>query len=570
MAGSFLQTAAGQTLKKLVLSDTNAMTDEEREELTSFLSNPNSQGYAAQSGQIVGMLKQMSERMTKDLDAATDAENKAIKAYEGLMAAKTKEVNACTKEIEEKMVRLGHLQVEIVEMKEDLDDTSKALAEDQKFLADLDKNCKTKQAEHEENMKMRGLELVALADTIKLLNSDDALELFKKTLPSPSFVQLQVTKMDQQRRALAAIRAAQQKGHPELSFLVLALQGKKVNFAKVIKMIDEMVANLKVEQQDDTDKKEYCEGAFDTADDKKKSLERSVSNLGKAIDKGNEAIEALSAEIKALEASIVALDKAVAEATEQRKEENAEYTVLMANDAAAKELIGMARNRMNKFYNPKLYKPPPKRVLSQEDRIVVNMGGTLAPTNAPGGISGTGITAPAVAGAVLADVSEHKAAPPPPPETAEAYTKSAEESNGVIAMMDVLIKDLTKEMTESETAEKEAQADYEQAMKDAAEKRADDSQSLADKQKVKAETEAQVESNTEEKAATTKTLMATEKHIMNLHGECDWLLKYYEVRKEARAGEVESLKTAKAVLSGADFALLETSRKHRSLRGHLA
>jgi len=300
--------------------------------------------------------------------------------------------------------------------------------------------------------------------------------------------------------------------------------------------------------------------------EKKKSLERSVSNLEKAINKNNEGIAALADEIKALQESIVALDKSVAEATAQRKEENADYTELMANDAAAKELIGLARNRMNKFYNPKLYKPPPKRELSEEDRIVVNMGGTLAPTAAPGGISGTGITAPAVA--VLADVSEHKAAPPPPPETAEAYTKSSEESNGVIAMMDVLLKDLTKEMTEAQTAEKEAQADYEAAMKDAAEKRADDSQSLADKQKAKSEMEADLESNTEEKAATTKTLMATEKHIASLHAECDWLIQYYQVRKEARAGEVESLENAKAVLSGADFALLETSKTHRSLRGN--
>merc|ERR1719454_954672 len=122
-------------------------------------------------------------------------------------------------------------------------------------------------------------------------------------------------------------------------------------------------------------------------------------------------------------------------------------------------------------------------------------------------------------------------------------------------------------MTESETAEKEAQADYEKAMSDAAAKRADDSQSLADKQKAKAEEEADLDSNTEEKAATTKTLMATEKHIGSLHGECDWLLKYYEVRKEARAGEVEALKTAKAVLSGADFSLAQMSSTHRRLRG---
>merc|ERR1719421_2301517 len=102
-------------------------------------------------------------------------------------------------------------------------------------------------------------------------------------------------------------------------------------------------------------------------------------------------------------------------------------------------------------------------------------------------------------------------------------------------------------MTEAKTDEKLAQEDYEKAMSDAKEKRAQDSQSLADKQKAKAETEADLEANTEEKAATTKTLMATEKHIANLHGECDWLLQYYETRKEARAGEVESLENAKAV-----------------------
>jgi hypothetical protein len=233
----------------------------------------------------------------------------------------------------------------------------------------------------------------------------------------------------------------------------------------------------------------------------------------------------------------------------------------MASDAAAKELLAFAKNRLNKFYNPKLYKPPPKRVLSAEDSIVVNMGGTLAPTAAPGGISGTGIT-------VLSQVSLHGAsgvAPPPPPETAAAFSKKSEESNGVIGMIDLLIKDLTKEMTEATTTEKDAQADYEQAMKDAAEKRATDTQTLADKQKAKAETEASLEANSEEKGATTKTLMATLEHIASLHAECDWLLQYFEVRKEARAGEIESLKNAKAVLSGADFSLLETGR--RSLRG---
>jgi septal ring factor EnvC (AmiA/AmiB activator) len=562
MAGSFLQTSAAQVLKNLVLAQ-NALDDVARDEITAFLSN--SQGYAPGSGQIVGILKQMTDTFTKELEDATAAEDAAIKAYEELMASKQKEVDALTKAIEEKMVRLGKVQVEIVEMKEDLDDTGKGLLEDKKFLADLEKNCKTKAAEHEENMKMRSQELLALADTIKVLNDDDALELFKKTLPSASsFVQLQTTVAQQRQQALAAIRAVQ-RGHPELNFIALALQGKKVDFAKVIVMIDEMIVTLGKEQTSDDDKKEYCDFSLDEADDKKKALERDVSLLEKAIAKEKEAISMLADEIKALEEAIVALDKSVAEATEQRKEENEEFTELMANDAAAKELLGFAKNRLNKFYNPKLYKPPPKRVLGAEDSIVVSMGGTLAPTAAPGGIAGTGITA-------LADVSAHnagKVAPPPPPETAAAFSKKSEESNGVIGMIDLLIGDLTKEMTEAKTTELDAQADYEQAMKDAAEKRAEDTQTLADKNKAKAETEAQMEADEEEKAGTTKSLMATLEHIQSLHAECDWLLQYFEVRKEARAGEVESLKSAKAVLSGADYSLLEAGHTHsRSLRGH--
>merc|ERR1740127_215175 len=299
----------------------------------------------------------MTDTMTADLASATASENGSIKALGELMAAKEKEVNSLTKAIEEKMVRLGKLQVDIVEMKEDLDDTGKQLLEDKKFLGDLGKNCALKTKEHESNMKLRSEELVALADTIKILNDDDALELFKKTLPaSASFMQLETSRENQRQQALAVIHQAGSR--PGLNFLALALQGKKVDFSKVIKMIDEMVATLKAEQQDDNDKKKYCEMQFDTADDKKKSLERDVSKLEAAIETSKENIATLAGEIKALGDGIAALDKQVAEATEQRKEENSDYTTLMANDAAAKDILAFAKNRLNKFYNPKLYKEP--------------------------------------------------------------------------------------------------------------------------------------------------------------------------------------------------------------------
>merc|ERR1719198_2083 len=124
-------------------------------------------------------------------------------------------------------------------------------------------------------------------------------------------------------------------------------------------------------------------------------------------------------------------------------------------------------------------------------------------------------------------------------------------------MIDLLIKDLDQEMTTAKTEEKDAQADYEQAMTDSAEKRALDSKTLTDKGAAKAEAQASLETNTEEKAATTKELMATMSYIQSLHAECDWLLQYFDVRKEARDGEIDSLKNAKAVLSGADFSLLQ-------------
>merc|ERR1719223_2056002 len=133
--------------------------------------------------------------MAKELAEATAAEEAAIKAYKELMAAKTKEVAALTKSIEEKLTRIGTLGVEIAEMKNDLSDTEAALIENKKFLADLEAECAKKKAEWEERKKTRAEELLALADTIKILNDDDALELFKKALPSASasLVQVQVS-----------------------------------------------------------------------------------------------------------------------------------------------------------------------------------------------------------------------------------------------------------------------------------------------------------------------------------------------------------------------------------------
>merc|ERR1719399_695302 len=558
---AFLQSSASGKLRKIVLSRQD-MLEDDKEEVLSFLSSTSDLDapvgdYAPKSGEIVGILKQLGDEMKKDSEDAIAAEEAAVKAYEELMAAKKKEINALTKMIEEKLARVAELGVAIATMKNDHGDTVEALEEDKKFLADLEKNCATKEKEWAEIVKNRQMELQALAETIKILNDDDALELFKKTLPSlsqQSFMQIQVTSADTRARALALIQEARRSARrPELDLIALTLSGKKIGFEKVIQLIDEMVATLKKEQLADHEKKEYCLAEFDKSDDKKKSLERAIADLETAIAKITEAIAATKEEVAALTAGIKALDKAVAEAAAQRKEEHEDYTTLMAQDSAAKEVILFAKNRLNKFYNPKMYTPPPKRDMTEEERLTVNMGGTLAPTAPPAGIAGTGITA---------FLARDTVAPPPPPESFKAYSKKSEESNGVIAMMDLLVKDLDKEMTEAEAMEKDAQEDYEIFMKDSAEKRAEDSKAITDKEAAIAAMEQELQAAEDDKATASKELGALLEYIQSLHTECDWLLKYFEARKEARASEVEALGKAKAVLSGADYSMLQTGRRY--------
>jgi len=542
-AGGFLQTTSASVVKKLSISMDLSSAD--RDQIVSFLSNSQGSEYAPASGQITGILKQMLETMESDLADATKAEEGSIANFDALVAAKEAEIAAATKAVEDKLTRAGNLGVEISTMKEDLDDTSKSMLEDKKFLAELEKGCATKQAEWDARCKVRTEELLALADTIKMLNDDDALELFKKTLPGASaFLQVQVSDKEVRSKAASALKT----GSPDfrLDLISLAIKGKKVSMTKVIKMVDDMVVLLGKEQGDDEAKKEMCEKELDKSEDDLKVTETAISDLEKELEDTKEEVATLTDEIATLQQGIKDLDNQVEEATVNRKEENEDYTALLASNTAAIELIGMAKNRMQKFYNPSMYKAPPKRELSEEERITFNMGGTLAPTAAPGGIAGTGVSVG------LIQAHSH-GAPPPPPETFGAYSKKSEESNGVMAMMDAMVADLEKELQEAEFEETDSQSEYETLMKDAAEKRTQDSKSITDNEGTKADDEAAIQTMTEERTAKMKEAMATIDVIQGLHADCDWLLKNFDVRKEARTGEIDALKKAKAVLSGADF-----------------
>jgi len=543
MSGGFLQTTSASVVRSLSIS--MDMSSVDRDLLTSFLSSGSSSSYSPKSGEITGILKTMLDEMSADLKDATDRENAAIVAFDELVGAKTKEIDALTKAIESKSIRVGELGVKIAEMKNDLTDTEEDLAESKKFLADLDVNCEKKKKEWSLYKKMQGEELLALADTIKVLNDDDALELFKKTLPgsASSLVQVAVTDLFVQKKALNALKSMRTDGKdPRVDLLEVALRGGKIGFGKIIKMIDELVAALQKEQAEDDGKKDWCEAELDKTEDSKKGLLQDEADLETAIEDAKESISTLKVEIEALDDGIKALDKEVADATETRKEEHEDFVETLSGNTAAVDLLNFAKNRLNKFYNPSLYKAPPKRQLSEDEQITVNMGGTLAPTEAPGGIAGTGI------GLLQGD-----AAPPPPPAADLAYKTKGEESSGVIRMIDMLVSDVEKDMQESKLEEKDAQGDYEKFMADAAAKRAEDSKSMNDKEASLAETQENLIRDEEGLKNKRVNLMENEKYLGELHAECDFLLKYYDMRKEARTNEIGALGKAKDVLNGADY-----------------
>eukprot|EP00421_Protoceratium_reticulatum_P016345 CAMPEP_0168392268 /NCGR_PEP_ID=MMETSP0228-20121227/18411_1 /TAXON_ID=133427 /ORGANISM="Protoceratium reticulatum, Strain CCCM 535 (=CCMP 1889)" /LENGTH=693 /DNA_ID=CAMNT_0008405605 /DNA_START=34 /DNA_END=2112 /DNA_ORIENTATION=- len=536
MAGAFLQTGSAAALKRFAMEKAE-LPDVTRQELLSFLSG--GEGYAPRSGEIVGILKQMKDEMLKNqLDAAADEEG-SKESYEGITQVKEKEVASLTLQIEEEQKRLGKLGVEIAGMENDLEDTQESLEEDAKFLAELQKGCSTKAKDWEKVKEERARELVALSQTIKVLNDDDSLELFRETLPgsAASLVQVQETAAALRARALAAVRAAPRdgiSGRPELNLIALALLGKQAGFDKVVSMVDEMVATLKREQADDDSKKAYCAKHLDAAEDKQRGLKLSFSDSETAIREMEGSVEKLQEEIAALEAGIKSLDASVAEATAQRQAEHKAYSDLMAADSTAKEVLVWAKNRMYKYYNVKLYKAPAKKEVTEAERISANFGVAEADSE--------------VSFVQISAVEQDDTAQPSPPSTPSSYKKKTEESNGVIAMLNLLISDLDKGMTQADVEEKDAQTEYEAMIAEAGKKRATDAKALGDKASEKAAQEAALEDEKESKVATANELASTAKFIGIIHGNCDWLMQYYEARKEARAGEVEALGSAKAVL----------------------
>jgi len=532
---SLMQLPQAGMLRKLAESSPS-LDPMDRKNFVAFLEQ--SGDYVPQSGQIVGILKSMKDDMEKSLADANADDAQAKAGFAELKASKEKETELATEAIESKTARAGELAVSVVQTADALDDTQKELADTEKFANTLKEQCGSKEAEWAERCKARNDEVAAISEAIGIMNDDDALDVFKKAIPSAliqnglGFLQKGGDKATRVQKVQALLASTRYRS-PQVSLLLFKLKSKLRQgvqaFDEVIKMVDDMVVLLGKQQQEDSRQKDWCVSEFDKSSDDNNAAHTKLSALDAELAELNDEITELSESIATLTSEVQELDKSVADATEQRKEDHAAYVEMVQLNGVALGLIAKAKNRMQKFYNPTLYKAAPKTENTMEGKIIE-------------------------AGSFV-QVNSHKSdvAPPPAPETFSGGVQKNQKSAGVLGLMDMITKDMEASTKEAEYAEKTAQKEYADLMADSQTSRQQDSKSITDKSSSKATIEEKLMTAKQSRSATKEELALISSYIADLHVSCDFIMQNFDLRKEARTNEIESLKNAKAVLSGASF-----------------
>merc|ERR1719443_962442 len=226
----------------------------------------------------------MLEEMEGDLSTAKKDEATAVAGFEELSAAKAAEISSATSAIESKTKRSGEVAVEVVQTKDDMEDTEAEVAETTAFIGDLATQCAEKKSEWSERQKMRAEEVSAISEAIKVLNDDDAVDLFKKAVPS--MVQTGIQFMQKSSKSSMALRAKtvlmslmqkSQQHATVFSLLTSALKSKSVDFSKITAQIDGMIDVLGKEQA-------FCDAEFTKSAAEKKETEEKLASLAASIE----------------------------------------------------------------------------------------------------------------------------------------------------------------------------------------------------------------------------------------------------------------------------------------------
>jgi len=461
------------------------------------------QSYAPQSGEIFGILRQMKETFEANLGDSQKEEMANQKAYEELKAAKEDEIAAGQAQIDTKTQELASTDEKNAQAKEDIEDTRKSLAADEEFLMMLKEKCQMTDKEWEERSKTRQLEMEAVSKALAVLSSDDAHDLFTKTF-NPALLQEQTS--DRRTRASELLSAAAKKlQSPRLA--TLAVRARLDAFTRVKKAIDDMIAQLMVEKADEIKHKDFCVNEFNENQLETERKEREKSDLIAKIEDLEMTIDQLTKAIDTLKAEIAEMQVQLKRAGEDREKQNKEFQTTIADQRETQKLLQAALAILADFYG----KAEKAAMLQRQE---------------PAG--------------------------PPPPAGFEEYKKNAA-SGGVMSMIEQILADAKAMEAEAIRAEEDAQKAYEDFVKETNASIEAKSEDIVNKSESKAKAEADLVEAKESKEATMLELEQLSNYNAQLHQSCDFVMKNFELRQTARDEEVEALKQAKAILSGAKF-----------------
>jgi len=448
----------------------------------------------------------MKATFEENLSQSQKEEMANQKAYEDLKAAKEDEIAAGQAQIDTKTQELANAEANLAQAKEDIEDTRNSLAADEQFLMMLKEKCSMTDKEWEERQKTRQQEMEAVSKALAILSGDDAHDLFTRTF-NPALLQ-KGTSDSLARRAKASklLSAVASKFHnPRLA--TLAYQIRLDAFTRVKKAIDDMIAQLLAEKADEIKHKDFCTEEFNQNQLQTEKKEREKTDLVEKIETLEMDIKALAEAIESLKAQIAEMQVQLKRAGEDREKENKEFQMTVADQRETQKLLTAALNVLSEFYGKK---------------------------------------------SKAAFVQKQEPAGPPPPPGFETYKKSAA-SGGVMSMIQQIINDAKAMETETIRSEEDAQKAYEDFVKETNASVEAKSKEIVDKSEIKAKKETDLVEAKEAKEAVMLELEQLSNYDAELHQSCDFIVKNFDVRQTARDEEVEALRQAKAILSGAKF-----------------
>merc|ERR1711907_543627 len=266
--------------------------------------------YNSQGGQIIGILGEMKDEMVRDLSAAQKAEFTALVDFQKLRAAKMAEVGAAEKQKGLKEDELATLLDRAAKAAADLESMKETKAADEKFVAEMEVGCKTVDEEFAARSKIRGDELVALSDVLGILTSDEARDLFARSVggAAASFLQVEASTRERlTQRAFEHIARVANK-HKNWMLMSLAVNVQLDAFTVVKEKMDKMLSELEKQQKEEYEKNEKCKKDIDSTEDdiwtakrEKKDLEEKNLDLSNTLETLAEEIKTLKQEVSDME-----------------------------------------------------------------------------------------------------------------------------------------------------------------------------------------------------------------------------------------------------------------------------